>query len=267
MKLDTIFLRAKKEGRVVFIPYLMAGDPDRVSTKLMLQCLYDAGADIVELGIPYGDPLADGPSIAAAGVRALKQDVRIDDVLELVRTSPLPSVLFTYFNPVFQYGFERFAKNAAAAGAAGVIVPDVALEEALQLRAILEAHGLAMPLLVAPSTPLERAKTIAGQSSGFIYVVSRLGVTGAGAVPDFEPLLKHVAELRSVTEKPLAVGFGLSRPEHMRAVAPFVDGVAVGSALIDCYLGLKGNQAAGAVGDLASALILAGVHDRPAALP
>ncbi|MFN2529499.1 MAG: tryptophan synthase subunit alpha [Candidatus Baltobacteraceae bacterium] len=258
MKLDTIFQRAKKEGRVVFIPYLMAGDPDRDSTKLMLQCLHDAGADVVELGIPYGDPLADGPSIAAAGVRALKQDVRIDDVLQFVRTSPLPVVLFTYFNPVLQYGFERFAENAAAAGAAGVIVPDVALEEALQLRALLEARGLAMPLLVAPSTPLERAKSIARQSSGFIYVVSRLGVTGTGAVPDFEPLLKHVAELRSVTEKPLAVGFGLSRPEHMRAVAPFVDGVIVGSAFIDSYAGRTGANAADGVKQLANILLSAG---------
>lgn len=266
MKLDSVFGRAKEEGRVVFIPYLMAGDPDVDSTRLMLQCLNDARADIIELGIPYGDPLADGPSIAAAGVRALEQNVRIDDVLELVRTSSLPVVLFTYFNPVLQYGLERFAKNAAAAGAAGVIVPDVALEEALELRAILEAHGLAMPLLVAPSTPLERAKTIAQQSTGFVYVVSRLGVTGAAAVPDFQPLLKHVTELRRVTEKPLAVGFGLSRPEHMRSVAPFVDGVIVGSAFIDCYSGRKGNDAAGNVKELARTLLTAGVHDRPAAL-
>jgi len=258
VKLDTLFGRAKKEGRAVFIPYLMAGDPDLESTRLMVRSLHDAGADIIELGIPYGDPLADGPSIAAAGVRALEQNVRVDDVLELVRTSPLPVVLFTYFNPVLQYGLERFAQNAAAAGAVGVIVPDVALEEAVELRAILEAHELQMPLLVAPSTPIERAKTIAQQSSGFVYVVSRLGVTGAGAVPDFAPLLKHVAELRSVTEKPLAVGFGLSRPEHMRAAAPFVDGVIVGSAFIDAYAGHMGASAASEVKSLADLLLSAG---------
>lgn len=258
MKLGPVFDLAKRNGRTVFIPYLMAGDPDLASSGLMLRALADAGADLVELGIPYGDPLADGPSIAAAGMRALAQHVRIDDVLALVRNSPLPIVLFTYFNPVLQYGLERFAAFAAQAGAAGVIVPDLALEEALELRTVLGAHGLEMPLLIAPSTPLERARAIAAQSTGFVYVVSRLGVTGAGSAPRFEPLRAHVAQLRTVTKKPLAVGFGLSSAQHMHEVAPFVDGVIVGSAFIDAYAGHAGQAAAAKVGKLALELASAG---------
>jgi tryptophan synthase alpha chain len=258
MKLGAVFERAKQNGRTVFIPYLMAGDPDLSSTETMLHALGDAGADLIELGIPYGDPLADGPSIAAAGIRALAQNVRIEDVLSLVRNSPLPIVLFTYFNPVLQYGLERFAAHAAQAGAAGVIVPDVALEEARELRTVLERHGLEMPLLVAPSTPLERATLIARQSTGFVYVVSRLGVTGTGSVPTFEPLREHVAQLRTVTAQPLAVGFGLSSPAHMREVVPFVDGVIVGSAFIDSYAGYSGDAAAEKVREFALELLSAG---------
>ena len=256
--LTRVFEQAKERGRPAFIPYLMAGDPDVSTTALMLRALSEAGADVIELGVPYGDPLADGPSIAAAGVRALAHGVRIDDVVELVRAAPLPVVLFTYFNPVLQYGLPRFAARAAEAGAAGVIVPDLALEEALELRTLFGERGLEMPLLVAPSTPLERARIIAAQSTGFVYVVSRLGVTGAGAAPSLEPLRAHVAQLRTVTEKPLAVGFGLSSASHMREIAPFVDGIIVGSAFIDAYAGCTGEPAAAKVGDLALELVSAG---------
>ena len=243
MMLESIFANARKAKRPAFIPYLMAGDPDLATTKLLLGALSAAGADIIELGIPYGDPLADGPTIAAAGTRALRNGIRVDDVLGIIRDSPVPVVLFSYYNPILQYGFERFAKNAAAAGAAALIVPDIALEEADDLRAILDGHGLQMPMLVAPSTPLQRAERIAQQSKGFLYVVSRLGVTGAGTIPDFTPLLAQIAQLRTVTAKPLAVGFGLSGPAHLRTVSPFVDGVIVGSALIDSYGTASGQEA------------------------
>ena len=250
-------------GRTAFIPYVVAGDPDLETTAAILDTLRGAGADLVELGIPYGDPLADGPTIAAAAQRALGRGTRLGDVFELTRRarangSP-PIVLFTYFNPVLQYGLERFAADAAAAGASGVIVPDVALEETAELREVLRAHGLDMPLLVAPSTPRERAERIARAATGFVYVVSRLGVTGAGSAPDFNPLRAQIAALREVTEKPLAVGFGVSAPEHVRDVARFADGIIVGSALIDAYAsrGKRGEEAAQEAGSLARTLAAA----------
>ncbi|MGZ3522962.1 MAG: tryptophan synthase subunit alpha [Vulcanimicrobiaceae bacterium] len=246
--LEKLFARARAEQRSAFIPYLMAGDPDLDTTARMLDAITAAGADAIELGIPYGDPLADGPTIAAAGVRALRNGVAIEDVLGLVRgakaRSIAPIVLFTYYNPVYQYGVERFARDAASAGATGVIVPDIALEEAEELRMTLAAAGVQMPLLVAPSTSRERAARIAAQSSGFVYVVSRLGVTGANAAPDFSPLRAQVAMLREVTDKPLAIGFGVSRPEHVREVGPLADGIIVGSALIDAYADASGEEAA-----------------------
>ncbi len=261
MALEAIFARARSEGRAAFIPYLMAGDPDIETTGAMMNALTGVGADAVELGIPYGDPLADGPSIAAAGQRALSGGTGIAGVIALASRSRkaggAPVILFTYFNPVYQYGIERFARDAAAAGVAGAIVPDIALEESEELRAALTAQGLDMPLLVAPSTPRERAKRIAEASGGFVYVVSRLGVTGAGSAPDFTPLHAQMAMLREVTNKPLAVGFGVSRPEHVREVSALADGFIEGSALIGACAGKMGESAASALRDFAAPLVQA----------
>ncbi len=246
-KLTAAFERAKREGRVAFIPYVMAGDPDLGTTEAILAALSAAGADLIELGVPHSDPLADGPTIASAGARALANGTRLSDVLEVIRRSSAtcaPLLLFTYFNPVYQFGLERFAREAAGAGAAGAIVPDCALEESAQLQAALHAHGLEMPLLVAPSTTRDRARLIAGAATGFVYVVSRLGVTGAGTSPDFEPLKAQLAMLRELTAKPLAVGFGLSRAAEVREVAAHADGVVVGSALIDSYADGRAGEAA-----------------------
>jgi tryptophan synthase alpha chain len=210
--------------------------------------LTHASVDAIELGIPYSDPLADGPTIAAAGQRALAAGTTIASVLELTRThhdrGGAPIVLFTYFNPVYQYGIQRFARDAAAAGASAAIVPDIALEEGAALAATLAANGLDMPLLVAPSTKPERAKRIAAQSTGFIYVVSRLGVTGTGTRPSTDAMRGQISTLRNLTDKPLAVGFGVSKPEHVREVATLADGIIVGSALIDAYTGTSGEEAA-----------------------
>lgn len=231
--------------RPAFIPYVMAGDPDLATTRLLIKALTDAGAAAIELGIPYSDPLADGPTIAAAGMRALASGARLDDVLDLVRScdEAAPIILFTYFNPVYQYGVDRFAAAAAAAGAAGVIVPDLSLEESGELRGALSRVGLAMPLLVAPSTPRERAARISEVSSGFVYVVSRLGVTGIGTAPDFGPLRRQVAMIREVTEKPIAVGFGIGAREHADAARDIADGIVVGSAIIEAYGDAKGEEA------------------------
>jgi tryptophan synthase alpha chain len=254
MSLSAIF----KPGRFAFIPYVMAGDPDIATTRAILTALAENGADAIEIGIPYGDPLADGPTIAAAGARALANGVKLTDVLSLVKhvhgKAP-PIILFTYYNPVYQFGLQEFARAAADAGAAGVIVPDVTLEESEPLRLALGAHGIEMPLLVAPSTPPERAARIAEQSGGFVYVVSRLGVTGAGEAPNLEPLRRQIAALRSVTKKPLAVGFGISTRAQVDAVRAIVDGVIVGSALIDAYANARGQAAADRAGAFVKSLL------------
>lgn len=245
-RLAQSFARAKQESRLAFIPYVMAGDPDLVTTERIVETLSDAGADAIELGVPYSDPLADGPTIASAGARALANGTRLSDVLQLAQRRKgdgAPLLLFTYFNPVYQFGIERFAREAAQANIAGAIVPDCALEESGALREALQTEGLEMPLLVAPSTPRERARRIACAATGFVYVVSRLGVTGAGKTPDLEPLKGQLAMLRELTEMPLAVGFGLSRAADIAAIARSTDGVVVGSAIIDAYAGAAGAEA------------------------
>lgn len=259
--LEALFDRAKIAHRAAFIPYVMAGDPDLETTAMILEALTRAGADAIELGIPYGDPLADGPTIAAAGQRALERGVKIGDVFKMVlahkNKAGAPIVLFTYFNPVYQYGIERFAQDAADAGVSAVIVPDIALEESGALSAALATHGIDMPLLVAPSTDAMRAARIAEKSTGFIYLVSRLGVTGAGTAPGTERLRGQLSMLRGMTHLPLAVGFGISTPEHVRAVAQISDGVIVGSALIDAYAGTRGAEAADRVTAFAKSLVSA----------
>ena len=231
-----------------FVPYVMAGDPDVATTRAIAAALSRAGAAAIELGIPYGDPLADGPTSAAAGQRALQNGTRVADVIALAgqirADGGAPVVLFTYVNPILQYGIERFVDDAVAAGAAGAIVPDLPLEESADLRAAFARRCLAFPLLVAPSTPRERAAKIAEASSGFVYVVSRLGVTGAGSAPDFSPVRAQLEMLRQVTQKPLAVGFGISRAEHVAEIRPLADGIIIGSALIDAYAGTAGEEAA-----------------------
>jgi tryptophan synthase alpha chain len=238
----------------------MAGDPDLATTELLLDALSAAGADAIELGVPYSDPLADGPTIASAGARALANGTRLSDVLALVHRSHarcVPLLLFTYFNPVDRFGIARFAHEAASAGAAGAIVPDVALEEAGELRRALHANELVMPLLVAPSTPPQRAERIAAASTGFVYVVSRLGVTGASRAPQMESLRRQLEVLRQLTAKPLAVGFGLRNPQDVRNLATIADGVVVGSALIDAYSGYTGADAARRVSQFVAPLIAA----------
>jgi tryptophan synthase alpha chain len=266
MTLAAAFAAARADGRAAFIPYVMAGDPDLETTALILGALRAAGADAVELGIPYSDALADGPTIVAAATRALKDGVGIDDVLNVARRAEgLPVVLFSYFNPILQYGIDRFARAAAGAGVAAVIVPDIPLEESASLGAVLHERGLDMPLLVAPSTGRERARRIADRSTGFVYVVSRTGVTGAGRVPDFAAANARLDDLRELTDKPLAAGFGVSRPEHVAQIAPFADGVIVGSALIDAYWGTSGAEAAQRVFDLATRLREATTRQTPPA--
>ncbi len=246
-RLAAAFARAKTQGRGALIPYLCAGDPDRATSAGLLAALGPAGADIIELGIPYGDPLADGPTIAAAAQRAIDGGTTLDDALGLAaqaaRDGAPPILAFTYFNPVLQYGIERFADALVAAGACGAIVPDVPLEETDALRKAFAPRGLALPLLIAPTTPPARAAAIAAASEGFVYLVSRLGVTSASKEPDFAWIAARVAALRGATALPLAIGFGISSAEHIRRAYEIADGAIVGSALIDAYAGTDGEEA------------------------
>ncbi len=256
--LDAVFARARSERRAALIAYIMAGDPDAQTTSEVIDALSAAGVDLIELGIPYGDPLADGPTIAAAAQRALDGGMRMTQAIEIARDArargSAPILLFTYINPVDRYGIERFADDAAAAGVAGVLVPDVPLEELASFAAPLRAHGIAVPLMVAPTTPPARAARIAASASGFIYVVARLGVTGARREPDIEGIAATIGTLRTHTALPLAVGFGISSAAHVAAIGAVADGVIVGSALIDAAAGLRGSDAARAAGAYALSL-------------
>jgi tryptophan synthase alpha chain len=248
-------IRAK--GRTALIGYLVAGDPDLTTTEMVIAAVATAGLDLLELGIPYSDPVADGPTIAAAGQRALAAGTTVEDCLELVQhlRHLVPTILFTYFNPVYQFGVERFAQRAAASGAWGVIIPDITVEEIDEVKGPLHAHQLAVPLLVAPTTNRARAGRIAAASDGFVYVVSRLGVTGERSGPDLDWLKDQVEWLRQLTDKPLAVGFGISSPEQVGRVAPWADGVIVGSALVGSYAGHEGAAAAQLAANYVGSLI------------
>jgi len=244
-RIAAAFAQAKAAGRGAFIPYLCAGDPDLSTSAALLEAVAAAGSDVIELGIPYGDPLADGPTVAAAAQRALDGGTTIESALELAAGARAlaPVLMFTYFNPIVQFGLERFADALVAAGACGAIVPDVPLEETGAIRAAFAPRGLALPLLVAPTTPPERADAIARASIGFTYLVSRLGVTGARREPDFGWIAARVARLRAASDEPLAIGFGISTAEHVRRACAIADGAIVGSALIDAYAGTTGSEA------------------------
>lgn len=230
------FAALRQHGRCALMPFLMAGDPDLATTGATLLALQEAGADLVELGIPYSDPLADGPVIQAAAGRALAAGTTPGAVLalltELRGRLTLPVVLFTYSNPLLNRGMERFCQEAAAAGAAGLVVPDLPLEEAEKLSALASAHGLDLVLLVAPTTPADRMARIHTASRGFTYLVSVTGVTGVRSSLESRvgPL---VEQLRGLGPTPVAVGFGISGPQQARQVRDWgADGAIVGSALV-----------------------------------
>jgi tryptophan synthase alpha chain len=234
------------------MPFLMAGDPDLAHTRASLLALQANGADLVELGIPYSDPLADGPVIQAAASRALKARTTPAGVLEMLSSLKgeltLPVVLFTYSNPLLNRGMEAFCAAAAAAGAAGLVVPDLPLEEAEKLSAIAAAAGLDLVLLVAPTTPAERMERIHQASRGFTYLVSVTGVTGVRT--NLESRVGDlVGQLKTQGNTPVAVGFGISGPEQARQVRDWgADGAIVGSALVKVMAAAHGQQ-----GDVAAA--------------
>lgn len=230
------FAALQQQGRCALMPFLMAGDPDLATTAATLLALQANGADLIELGIPYSDPLADGPVIQAAASRALAAHTTPAGVLALLASLrgqlQVPVILFTYSNPLLNKGMETFCRQAAEAGAAGLVVPDLPLEEAEKLSPIAAAHGLDLVLLVAPTTPLDRMVRIHGTSRGFTYLVSVTGVTGIRATLEsrVEPL---VQALKQQGGCPVAVGFGISGPEQAHQVKLWgADGAIVGSALV-----------------------------------
>ncbi|MEA5510341.1 tryptophan synthase subunit alpha [Crocosphaera sp. UHCC 0190] len=230
------FQSLRDRGQCALIPFITAGDPDLETTAKALRLLDASGADIIELGVPYSDPLADGPVIQAAATRALGRGVTLEDVLTLVKdVQPdikAPIILFTYYNPIFYRGIEAFLQQIKAAGVQGLVVPDLPLEEAETLLKPASEIGIEVTLLVAPTSPLERIQAIALQSQGFIYLVSVTGVTGmrTQVATRVEEL---IVSLRSVTDKPIGVGFGISEPQHALQVKNWgADAVIVGSACV-----------------------------------
>jgi tryptophan synthase alpha chain len=229
------FAELRASGELGIVAYITAGDPSMDATLKYVLALAEAGADVIELGVPFSDPLADGPVIQRASERALKAGATLGGVLDLVRrirqSSEVPIVLFGYYNPFFQMGIEKFAAAAASAGADGVLVTDLTPEESGEYRRILAAHHLDTIFLGAPTSTDDRLAKIAACSSGFLYLISRTGVTGAkDALPDDLPALLRRA--RSVTQLPIAVGFGISLPGHVSVLGDLADAAAVGSALV-----------------------------------
>lgn len=223
-------------GRSALIPYITAGYPRPAETAALLDALSEAGADIIELGVPFSDPVADGPTIQRSSQAALEQGVTLAWTLDALRAfrarHDTPVVLFTYLNPVLSRGLERFTAEAKSAGAQGVLLTDLPMGTDEAIEHAFTVAGLDLIRLIAPTTPPERAVRIAGHASGFLYYIARMGVTGA-TTQLRDALMDEVAALRAVTGVPIAVGFGISTPAQAATVAGVADGVVVGSALIE----------------------------------
>jgi tryptophan synthase alpha chain len=229
------FAELRDSGELGIVAFITAGDPSLDATQRFILALAEAGADVIELGVPFSDPLADGPTIQRASERALKSGTTLSGILDLVKrvreVSQVPLVLFSYYNPVFQMGLEKFAATASSAGVDGVLITDLTPEESEDYRRILAAHHLDTIFLGAPTSTDERLVKIAACSSGFLYLISRTGVTGAKeALPDDLPSL--VRRARAVTQLPIAVGFGISLPGHVSVLGGLADAAVVGSALV-----------------------------------
>lgn len=269
-RLDTRFAELAREGRAGLVTYVMAGDPDRDTARAILKALPGAGADVIEFGMPFTDPMADGPSIQAAGLRALRGGQTLRRTLEDIawfregdQTTPI--VLMGYYNPIYIYGVDAFLADAKAAGIDGLIVVDLPPEEDAELCLPALQAGLNFIRLATPTTDEKRLPAVLANTSGFVYYVSITGITGA-ATPDFGRTAAAVARIKAHTTLPVAVGFGVKNGDHARAVARGADAVVVGSALVDA---LKGSldadgratgQSVSAVIDLVASLA-AGVRD------
>ncbi len=235
-RIDTKFTELRKQGRSALVPFIEAGDPDLRTTLKILRALTQSGADLIELGIPFSDPMADGPTIQRASERALKKGASLASILKLVsefrRHSDIPLILFGYYNPYFHYGVKRLTREAKAAGVDGLLCVDLPPEEGRELKQWAKASGLHMIYLLAPTSDAQRIRLVTREAGGFIYFVSVTGVTGSRR--RFEHGLSNlVGKLRRRTSLPIGVGFGISTPRQAAWVASFADAVVVGSALIN----------------------------------
>jgi len=256
-----------ESGELGIVAYITAGDPSLDATLRFVCALAEAGADVIELGIPFSDPLADGPTIQRASERALKSGTTLSLVLDLVRrirespspANEIPIVLFSYYNPILQMGLEKFAAAASAAGADGVLATDLTPEESEDYRRILRAHGLDTIFLGAPTSTDDRLAKIAACSSGFLYLISRTGVTGAkDSLPDDLPTL--LRRTRGATQLPLAVGFGISLPGHVSVLGGLADAAVVGSALVSEIENATASDHSPAAIERAASALAARVH-------
>jgi tryptophan synthase alpha chain len=245
-RLAAKFSALKKQGRAAFVPFITAGDPDMDTSFAILEQLPAAGADVIELGIPFSDPMADGPAVQASSVRALKAGATLLKVLEMVRKfrkadQTTPIVLMGYYNSVHAFGTARFVHDAAAAGVDGLIIVDLPIEEDDVLRVPALAQGVDLIRFVTPTTDDARLKRIVADASGYLYYVSVAGVTGTKSVPEDE-VRAAIARVRAATDLPCTVGFGIRSPEQAAAIAKIADGVVVGSAIVGK---VEGNLGAG----------------------
>jgi len=234
-RIDKKFQQLKREKRKAFIPFITAGYPSLKATEKLVLALEQNGADIVEIGIPFSDPLADGPTIQDASFQSLKKGITLnqifDCVLKVRKTSNIPIALMTYYNPVFHFGEKKFITKAKQCGVDGLIIPDLPPEEALPLRKYAKRQKIATIFFLSPTTTMERMKKIVKASTGFIYFVSIAGVTGARKTLP-QALLSKVKKAKNMTSKPVCVGFGVSTSNHVKEIARVADGVIVGSAII-----------------------------------
>jgi tryptophan synthase alpha chain len=268
-RIDARFAQLKKEGRSAFVTFLMAGDPDPATSLAIIKAMPKAGADVIEIGMPFTDPMADGPSIQAAGLRALKAGMTLKKTLELVRgfrasDDATPVVLMGYYNPIYIYGVDKFLADAKSAGVDGLIIVDLPAEEDVELCLPALRAGLNFIRLATPTTDDKRLPAVLANTSGFVYYVSITGITGAAAA-DSNVAGEAVARIKRHTKLPVCVGFGIRTPETARLIAERADGAVVGTALVDALRGsldADGKATAKtvtAVADLAASLA-AGVH-------
>jgi tryptophan synthase alpha chain len=234
-RIERKFSALKTKGEKALICFLTAGDPSLEKTREIILGMEAAGVDCVEIGVPFSDPTADGPIIQAASQRALKNNATLAAILKMIesirKTSEIPIVLFGYYNPILSYGTERFATKAKEAGVDGILVVDLPPEEAAELRQFTDPQGIDFISLIAPTTSIERVRKIAAHATGFLYYISVTGVTGT-ARPQIAEVKKDVERIRKVTQLPLAIGFGISTPEQAKEIAPYADGIVVGSAIV-----------------------------------
>ncbi|MDZ4165515.1 MAG: tryptophan synthase subunit alpha [Smithellaceae bacterium] len=235
-RIDKTFQEMKQKRTKALIAYLTAGDPSLDQTARLIPAIAEAGADIIEIGVPFSDPTADGPIIQQASQRAIQGGANLPSILEMIRLvrkdCQAPLILFSYYNPIHAFGPERFAREAQEAGVDGVLIVDLPPEEATELTRFTQPAGLAFISLLAPTSPDERIGLIAKSAGGFLYFVSITGVTGT-ASPDLFQLKRDIARVRRITYMPLAIGFGITTPAQAREIAPLGDAVVIGSALVD----------------------------------